>query len=107
MAPTFEHLRDAELDEDDYNEDEIDFSDLRERFEVQLEQGYDTFVVIDGLPKITEDQKPKLIKFLLRKLTTVGTTNADMIHMPMGDDGYSLQYGWSNPVSMVDMLTLS
>lgn len=92
MAPTFEHLRDADLDEDDYNEDEIDLSDLRERFEVQLEQGYDTFVVIDGLPKITEEQKPKLIKFLLRKLTTVGTTNADMIYMPMGDDGYSLQY---------------
>merc|ERR1712000_621401 len=74
--------------------DEIDLSDLRERFEVQLEQGYDTFVVIDGLPKITEEQKPKLIKFLLRKLTTVGTTNADMIYMPMGDDGYYLQFAF-------------
>lgn len=91
MASTFEHLREADLDDDDYNEDEIDTSDLRERFEVQLEQGYDTFVVIDGLPKVTEDQKPKLVKFLLKKLNSVGNTREDLIHMPMGDDGKSLR----------------
>lgn len=95
MAPTFEHLREADLDDDEFNEDEIDTSDLRERFEVQLEHGYDTFVVIDGLPKVTEEQKPKLIKFLLRKLNTVGKTSEDLVYMPMGDDGQSLQYGES------------
>lgn len=91
MAPTFEHLREADLDDDEFNEDEIDTSDLRERFEVQLEQGYDTFIVIDGLPKVTEEQKPKLVKFLLRKLNTVGQTREDLVHMPMGDDGQSLR----------------
>ena len=91
MAPSFDHLREADLDDDEFNEDDIDISDLREKFEVQLEQGYDTFVVIDGLPKVTEDQKPKLIKFLLRKLTSVGKTREDQIYMPMGDDGKSLQ----------------
>lgn len=91
MAPTFEHLREADLDEDEFNEDEIDFSDLRERFEVQLEQGYDSFVVIDGLPEVNEEQKPKLVKFLLRKLNTVGKTTEDLIHMPMGDDGKSMR----------------
>lgn len=94
MAPTFEHLREADLDDDDYNEDEIDVSDLRERFEVQLEHGYDTFVVIDGLPKVTEDQKPKLVKFLLRKLNTVGSTREDLIYMPMGEDGKSLSFAF-------------
>ncbi len=89
MAPSFDHLRDAEVDEDDYDEDEIDFSDLREKYEVQLEQGYDTFVVIDGLPTVTEDQKPKLVKFLLKKLNSVGKTREDLIYMPMGDDGKS------------------
>ena len=89
MAPTFEHLREADLDDDEFNDDEIDTSDLRERFEVQLESGYDTFVVIDGLPKVTEEQKPKLVKFLLRKLNTVGKTREDLIYMPMGDDGES------------------
>lgn len=91
MAPTFEHLREADLDDDEYNEDEIDTSDLRERFEVQLEQGYDTFVVVDGLPKVNEEQKPKLVKFLLRKLVSVGKTREDQVYMPMGEDGKSLQ----------------
>jgi translation initiation factor 3 subunit B len=90
MAPSFDHLPDPE--EEDYDEDEeLDFSDLRDRFEVQLEQGLDTFVVIDGLPVVTEETRPKLIKFLLRKLNAVGTTKDDSIHMPIGDDGKSHQ----------------
>lgn len=72
--------------------DDVDISDLREKYEVQLEQGYDTFVVVDGLPAVDESQKPKLIKFLLRKLNTVGRASEDAIFMPMGDDGKSLRY---------------
>lgn len=97
MAPTFEHLREADLDDDEFNDDEIDTSDLRERFEVQLEQGYDSFVVVDGLPKVNEEQKPKLVKFLLKKLNTVGKTREDMVYMPMGDDGQSLRYDLEGP----------
>lgn len=91
MAPSFDHLREADLDDDEFNEDDIDISDLREKFEVQLEQGYDTFVVVDGLPQVNEEQKPKLTKFLLKKLNSVGKTREDSIHMPMGEDGKSLQ----------------
>jgi translation initiation factor 3 subunit B len=87
-APSFDHLREADLDDDEFDEDEIDFSDLREKFEVQLEQGYDTFVVIDGLPAVNEEQKPKLVKFLLKKL---GRPREDSLYMPMGDDGMSLR----------------
>lgn len=91
MAPSFDHLPDPE--EDDYDEDEeLDFSDLRERFEVQLEQGLDAFVVIDGLPEVTNDTKPKLIKFLLRKLNAVGKVREDSVHMPLGEDGKSERY---------------
>ena len=88
--PSFEHLNEVEDDEYD-EEEELDFSDLRDRFEVQLEQGLDTFVVIDGLPKVTEETRPKLIKFLLRKLNAVGRVKDDSIHMPIGDDGNSHQ----------------
>ncbi|CRK18464.1 hypothetical protein BN1723_017659, partial [Verticillium longisporum] len=91
MAPSYEHLREADLDEDEYDEEEIDISDLREKYEVQLEHGYDTFVVIDGLPAVTEEQKPKLVKFLLKKLNQVGKTREDLIFMPMGEDGLSLR----------------
>ncbi len=90
MAPSFDQLREADLDEDEFDEDEVDVSDLRAKFEVQLEQGFDTFVVIDGLPLVTDDQKPKLVKFLLKKLNSVGRTSEDNVEMPMGPDGKSL-----------------
>ncbi|KAJ4291411.1 Translation initiation factor 3 subunit b [Collariella sp. IMI 366227] len=94
MAPSFDHLRDEDLDEDDFDMDEVDISDLREKYEVQLEQGYDTFVVVDGLPTVTEEQKPKLVKFLLKKLNSVGRTREDLIYMPMGEDGKSLSFAF-------------
>ncbi|OLN90318.1 Eukaryotic translation initiation factor 3 subunit B [Colletotrichum chlorophyti] len=94
MAPSFDHLREADLDDDEYDEEEIDISDLREKYEVQLEQGYDTFVVIDGLPEVNEEQKPKLVKFLLKKLNTVGKTREDLVYMPMGENGKSLRFAF-------------
>lgn len=90
MSPSFDRLREADLDEDDFNEDDIDISDLREKYEVQLEQGYDAFVVVDNLPAVNDLQKPKLIKFLLKKLNQVGRVKDDL-YMPMGDDGKSLR----------------
>ncbi|KAL2019335.1 hypothetical protein VTK56DRAFT_9715 [Thermocarpiscus australiensis] len=115
MAPSFDHLREEDLDEEDFDVDEVDISDLREKYEVQLEQGYDTFVVLDGLPAVTEDNKPKLIKFLMKKLNTVGRVREDMIFMPMGDDGKSLSFAfveYSSPaeaaaaVRQLDLLRL-
>ncbi|KAK4236890.1 hypothetical protein C8A03DRAFT_35204 [Achaetomium macrosporum] len=94
MAPSFDHLREEDLDEEDFDVDEVDISDLREKYEVQLEQGYDTFVVIDNLPAVTEEQKPKLIKVLLKRLNSVGRTREDLIYMPMGDDGKSLSFAF-------------
>ncbi|KAH6675250.1 eukaryotic translation initiation factor 3 [Plectosphaerella plurivora] len=115
MAPTFEHLREADLDDDEYDEEEIDISDLREKYEVQLEHGYDAFVVIDGLPEVTEEQKPKLVKFLSKKLNSVGKAREDSIFMPMGDDGKSMRFAfveYSSPaeaaaaVRQLDMVPL-
>ncbi|EGR51317.1 hypothetical protein MKX07_003041 [Trichoderma sp. CBMAI-0711] len=94
MAPSFDQLREADLDDDEFNEDEIDISDLREKFEVQLELGYDAFVVIDGLPEVTKDQAPKLIKFLLKKLNTVGKTREDLIYMPLDAEGKSQRFAF-------------
>lgn len=85
MAPSFDHLPDPE--EEEYDEEELDFSDLKEKYEVQMQQGLDTFVVVDGLPKVPEANKPKLIKFLLRRLNTAGSTTEDKIHMPIGESG--------------------
>ncbi|KAF2842897.1 eukaryotic translation initiation factor 3 subunit B [Patellaria atrata CBS 101060] len=85
MAPSYDNL-DAEEELDDI---EIDYSDLRDAYEVRLEEGLDAFVVIDGLPIVNEEQKEKLIKFLLRKLNSVGKVKEDGVFMPLGDNGKS------------------
>jgi translation initiation factor 3 subunit B len=85
MPPSFENLP---VDEE-FDEDEIDFSDLREQYEVRLEEGLDTFVVIDGLPKVPKESVQKLAKFLLRKLNSVGRAKEESVFMPLGQDGVS------------------
>lgn len=108
MAPGFNNLRE---DDGNESEDELDFTgwwtvpatqvhhlfislliifaDLRAQYEVRLEQGLDAFVVIDGLPVVPADSKQKLVKFLLKKLNTVGKTREDAILMPLDDQGKS------------------
>ncbi|KAI5285485.1 Translation initiation factor 3 subunit b, partial [Ascosphaera acerosa] len=67
----------------------IDFSDLKEQLEVRLEEGLDSFVVVDGLPIVNEGNKAKLVKFLLKKLNTAGRTSEDAIYMPLNEEGKS------------------
>lgn len=102
MAPSFDHLPDPE--EEDYDDEELDFSDLREKYEVQLQQGLDTFVCVDGLPKVTEETKPKLIKFLLRKLNSVGKTREDLVFMPVGESGQTDGYAQKSTYRICEWL---
>jgi len=89
MAPSYENLP---IDDEDFDESEIDFSDLQEQYEVRLDEGLDTFVVVDGLPVVPEDNKPKLVKFLLRKLNSVGKVKDDDVHMPLNEEGKTEGY---------------
>ena len=57
-----------------------------------LDEGLDAFVVIDGLPVVPEDSKSKLVKFVLRKLNSVGRVKDDGVHMPVGDSGKTEGY---------------
>lgn len=82
MAPSYDNLP----VDDDFDENEIDFSDLREQFEVRLDEGLDAFVVIDGLPKVPEESREKLMKFVIRKLKTAGKVKEDGFYMPMNED---------------------
>lgn len=82
MAPSFANLP----EEDEFDSDEeIDFSDLRAQHEVRLEQGLDAFVVIDGLPVVPEENKPKLVNFLMKKLNSVGRVREGAIFMPLDE----------------------
>ena len=81
MAPSYDNLP---VDED-IEEDEIDFTDLQQQYEVRLEEGLDAFVVVDGLPIVPDESRQKLIKFLLRKLNSVGKAKEDGVYMPLND----------------------
>lgn len=83
MAPSYDNLPDVD---DEFDETEIDFTDLEDQFQVRLDEGLDAFVVVDGLPKVPDDSKPKLIKFILRKLNTVGKVKEDGVFMPLNDE---------------------
>lgn len=63
--------------------------DLKAQYEVRLEEGLDTFVVLDGLPIVPAESKEKLIKYILKKLNTVGRTSADAVFMPLNDKNMS------------------
>ncbi|KAL8680471.1 MAG: hypothetical protein Q9186_003369 [Xanthomendoza sp. 1 TL-2023] len=83
MAPSFDNLTE---DRGSDSEEELDFSDLRQNYEVRMEEGLDAFVIIDGLPKVPQESKQKLVKFLLKKLNSVGKTKEDAIFMPLGQN---------------------
>ncbi|KAI4249138.1 MAG: hypothetical protein L6R42_009047 [Xanthoria sp. 1 TBL-2021] len=59
-----------------------------------MEEGLDAFVIIDGLPKVPQGSKEKLVKFLLKKLNTVGKTKEDAIFMPLGQNDITEGYAF-------------
>jgi translation initiation factor 3 subunit B len=61
-------------------------ADLREQYEVRLDEGLDTFVVVDGCPRVPEDSKAKLIKFLCKKLGDVGKVKPESVFMPLNEE---------------------
>jgi translation initiation factor 3 subunit B len=89
MAPSYDNLP---MEEDEFDESQIDFADIEEQFQVRLDEGLDAFVVIDGLPVVPEDNKAKLVKFVLRQLNKVGRVKDEGVHMPVGDNGKTEGY---------------
>ncbi|KAF4555274.1 Eukaryotic translation initiation factor 3 subunit B [Elsinoe fawcettii] len=90
MAPSFDNLP----DEDNFDDEEIDFSDLHEQYQVRMEEGLDAFVVCDGLPVVPADSRGKLTKFILKRLTTVGSTGEDRVFMPT-DENTNMTLGYA------------
>ena len=56
---------------------------------MRLEEGLDTFVVLDGLPVVPDASRGKLIKFILKKIRAAGEVKEDAFHMPLNDAGMS------------------
>lgn len=69
------------------------YPDLKEQYDVRLEQGLDAFVVADGLPVVPKESKPKLIKFLTKQLNKAGKVKEDGFVMPVNKQGMTEGYG--------------
>lgn len=61
--------------------------DLREQYDVRLEQGLDAFVIVDGLPVVPEANKQKLVTYITKKLNAAGKVKEDGFYMPLNDKG--------------------
>ncbi|KAH9058226.1 translation initiation factor eIF-3b [Lactarius vividus] len=69
-----------ELDED------IDFSDIEEKYKVRLEEGFDHILVVDGVPVIDKSKLEKLLAKIAKEFTRKGAAiKPDDISVPWNE----------------------
>ena len=51
-------------------------------------------MVVDGLPVVPEESKPKLVKFLVKQLNKAGKVKEDGFFMPVNDKGMTEGYDY-------------
>lgn len=65
-------------------EEDINFDDIYEKYEVSTENDFDTIVVVDGAPIVDEAKQEKLITVLTKLFTKgAGEIKENGIWMPM------------------------
>ncbi|ODV69725.1 translation initiation factor eIF-3b [Hyphopichia burtonii NRRL Y-1933] len=77
----------SEFEDIDINLDELDFSDLEERYAVNPHFGLDNYVVVDGAPIAPESKADKLTLVLKKLFKTVGNVveGDEGVYMPIED----------------------
>ncbi|KAI8362858.1 translation initiation factor eIF-3b [Mortierella sp. GBAus27b] len=64
------------------HEEDIDFSDIEERYQLSFEEGFDNVVVVDNIPLVDETKEEKLIQFLRKIFKNVGEIRDNHFVMP-------------------------
>ncbi|GAO47093.1 hypothetical protein G7K_1305-t1 [Saitoella complicata NRRL Y-17804] len=72
--------------QDRYDDEEIDFSDLEEKFQVPFEEGFDTLVLVDGAPVVPDEKREVLLKVMKKLFSSAGKVKDDGIFMPMEEN---------------------
>lgn len=67
-------------------EEDIDFSDIEEKYQVPFEDGFDTIIVVDNVPVVDESKVEKLLKFINKIFKNSGDIKENGVHMPMEVD---------------------
>ncbi|KAJ3287790.1 Translation initiation factor 3 subunit b [Borealophlyctis nickersoniae] len=68
--------------DDDFDESEIDFSDIEAQYAVDVPTTFDTAVVVDGVPIVGEAKMEKLITVIRKTFKNIGDIKENGIHMP-------------------------
>ena len=64
------------------HEDDLDFSDIEERYQLSFEEGFDNIVVVDNIPLVDETKEEKLLQFLRKIFKNVGEIRENHFVMP-------------------------
>ncbi|RXW24785.1 hypothetical protein EST38_g1094 [Candolleomyces aberdarensis] len=65
------------------NADDIDFSDIEAKYNVQFDDGLDNIIVVDGVPRIDESRREKLLTKIAREFSRRGiSVKPDTMFMP-------------------------
>src|SRR5436190_538768 len=64
-------------------EEEIDFTDIEEKYKVSFEKGLDTIIVVDNAPVVDQSRVAKLLTFIKKIFKNVGEIKENGIFMPM------------------------
>ncbi|KAG0223885.1 Translation initiation factor 3 subunit b [Actinomortierella wolfii] len=96
-------------------EEDIDFSDIEERYQLSFEEGFDNVVVVDNVPEVNEAKEEKLIGFLRKIFKNVGEIRPGHFVMPkaINEKGELMSKGYmfiefetaeqaSNAVKLID-----
>lgn len=70
---------------------ELDFTDLEEKYSVQMEEGFNNIVIIDNIPVVDESKRSKLLAVIAKLAGKAGKLKGgeQALYMPMGEDGKS------------------
>jgi translation initiation factor 3 subunit B len=80
------------------NEEDIDFSDIEERYQLSFEEGFDNIVVVDNIPLVDETKEEKLIQFLRKIFKNVGEIRDKHFTMPkaVNEKGKLMSKGYAS-----------
>ncbi|KAF9585851.1 Translation initiation factor 3 subunit b [Lunasporangiospora selenospora] len=76
MAPRFDPSNLPETEE------EIDFTDIEEKYQLSFEEGFDNVVVVDNVPLVDDTKEEKLVQFLRKIFKNVGPIRDGHFVMP-------------------------
>lgn len=73
-------------DSQDFIDDlDIDFSDLQAKYTANADSGFESFIVIDGAPKVPEAKVGLLTTFLKKEFGKIGAIAENGFYMPLQD----------------------